>query len=87
MNAFDERVLRAVAQLGADAYGVPIYEAVTPMLGWSTSFGAIYAALDRLEAAGLVTSRDSAPLPERGGRRKRYWALTIGGAAALRGEG
>jgi DNA-binding PadR family transcriptional regulator len=35
--------------------------------------GAAYAALDRLERNGLVTSRTGAPTPERGGRAKRYF--------------
>lgn len=80
LSDYDRRVLRAVRDLAPDAYGVTLHE----VLGGS--LGAIYVALEAMEDAGLVTSRDGPPLPERGGRRKRYWALTIGGAAALREE-
>ena len=45
---------------------------------------AVYAALDRLEAKGIVTSRMSAPMAARGGRARRYYAVTAAGLDALR---
>ena len=38
--------------------------------------GAIYAALDRLEGNGLVTSTYGDPTPERGGRAKRFFKVS-----------
>jgi PadR family transcriptional regulator AphA len=47
---------------------------------WRESFGSIYPQLGRLEAEGLVRVRDEAA----GGRRRRLYALTPRGRAALR---
>ena len=46
--------------------------------------GAVYAALDRLEHKGLVRSTLGAPTPERGGKRKRLFAVTADGVRLLR---
>jgi DNA-binding PadR family transcriptional regulator len=40
--------------------------------------------LQRLEQKGLVRSRMGDPLPERGGRRRKYFELLPPGARALR---
>ncbi len=44
--------------------------------------GTVYPALRELEADGLVRSYESEPLPERGGRPRRYYRLTALGARA-----
>jgi DNA-binding PadR family transcriptional regulator len=36
----------------------------------------VYAALERLEAKGLVASSLGDPTPERGGKAKRYFRVT-----------
>jgi PadR family transcriptional regulator PadR len=46
--------------------------------------GALYTALDRLEAKGCLRSRMSEPLPERGGRSRRYYTVTATGRGGLR---
>jgi DNA-binding PadR family transcriptional regulator len=43
------------------------------------SAGSVYAALERLEAKGLVTSSLGETTPERGGRAKRYFRVTEDG--------
>ena len=48
--------------------------------------GALYPALRTLERAGLVRSWESDPLPERGGRPRRYYELTAEGRRAAREE-
>jgi DNA-binding PadR family transcriptional regulator len=45
--------------------------------------GAVYTALDRLEAKGFVRSRLGEDTPARGGRRKKFYRLEPAGAAAL----
>jgi DNA-binding PadR family transcriptional regulator len=47
------------------------------------SLAAIYAALDRLQTKGMVSSRWGEPTPERGGRRKRYYKIEASGAEAV----
>ncbi|WP_437329998.1 PadR family transcriptional regulator [Sorangium sp. So ce381] len=44
--------------------------------------GSVYPALRELERDGLVESFQSDPLPERGGRPRRYYRLTALGATA-----
>jgi len=44
--------------------------------------GSVYPALRALEREGLIKSFKGAPLPERGGRPRRYYKLTAEGAKA-----
>jgi len=44
--------------------------------------GSVYPALKALEREGLVCSFEGAPLPERGGRPRRYYELTGEGRRA-----
>jgi PadR family transcriptional regulator PadR len=44
--------------------------------------GSVYPALRDLEDEGMVTSWDGEPLPERGGRPRRYYELTAKGRRA-----
>lgn len=77
-------VLLAVVRLDDDAYGVPISKELRTLAGREVSLGSIYAALDRLEAKGSVTSLLGNPTPERGGRAKRYFRVTPAGLRTLR---
>lgn len=69
-------LLLAILQLGEDAYGVPIARRLEIERGRSVSVGSVYAALERLEAKGLVTSSLGEPTPERGGKAKRFFRIT-----------
>ena len=71
-------------RLGDDDYGVPISKELLILAGREVALGSIYAALDRLEQKGFVTSLLGAPTPERGGRAKRYFRVTPPGLRALR---
>ncbi len=44
--------------------------------------GSVYPALRDLEDEGLLESYEGDPLPERGGRPRRYYKLTALGATA-----
>ena len=44
--------------------------------------GSVYPALHALEREGLVESYDGDPLPERGGRPRRYYRITAEGRRA-----
>jgi PadR family transcriptional regulator PadR len=44
--------------------------------------GSVYPALRDLEDEGLVKSWDGEPIPERGGRPRRYYELTAEGRRA-----
>ena len=47
------------------------------------SISAVYTTLDRLEGKGLLRSSIGPPTAERGGRRRKFYALRPAGTAAL----
>lgn len=77
-------VLLAVLRLGREAYGVPIAAEIAQRTGREMLQGSVYAILDRLESKGLITSRLGEATPQRGGRAKRYFALTAEGVRQVR---
>lgn len=84
IGQFEQIVLTAIVDLDDRAYGVTIHRAVADLSNpRRVSLGAIYATLDRLEDKGLLASWLSAPMPERGGRSRRYYRLTPAGNSAL----
>jgi len=76
-------ILMAIVRLGDDAYGVSIGDEIAERTGRRLTRGAIYSALRRLEAKGMVVGRLGASTAERGGRAKRFLALTPTGRDAL----
>ena len=48
------------------------------------SINAVYTTLDRLESKGFLKSWVGDPTPQRGGRRRKFYALRPAGVAALR---
>jgi DNA-binding PadR family transcriptional regulator len=77
-------ILLGVARLGDDAYGLAVRRDVSERTGRDYSIGAVYTTLQRLEDKGLLRSRTTDPLPVRGGRSRRLFKLTAGGARAMR---
>jgi DNA-binding PadR family transcriptional regulator len=84
LGELEQLLLLAILQCGEDAYTVPIRHVLAERSGRHISRGALYTSLDRLEAKGLVTSHLGEPLAIRGGRSRRYFALTPTGLTALR---
>jgi DNA-binding PadR family transcriptional regulator len=84
LNEVDQLVLLALVRLGAGAYGVTIRAEIEARSGKPISMAAVYSALDRLERRELAESWLSDPKPERGGRAKKHFRITAGGAAELR---
>jgi DNA-binding PadR family transcriptional regulator len=83
LGELDEIVLLALLKLGNDSYGVPIHQTVEDARGRFTSIGSIYAALDRLERNGFVSSRMGEATNERGGKPKKYFKIEGAGMKAL----
>lgn len=79
----EEIILLAVWKLKDNAYGITIRKFIQEMTGKYWSIGAIYVPLERLEKKGLLTSYNSRPSPERGGRRKRLFKITSAGIKEL----
>jgi PadR family transcriptional regulator, regulatory protein PadR len=84
LGEFEPLVLLAVLRVGEDAYAVPVRAEIESRAGRVVSRGALYTTLDRLEQKGLLRSRLGDPLPERGGRARRYYAVSARGLASLR---
>jgi PadR family transcriptional regulator PadR len=66
-------LLAVILRLGEYAYGMPIGRELEEKGRREVLMGSVYAALDRLESKGLVSSSMGDPTPERGGRAKKYF--------------
>jgi len=84
LGEFELMILLTVIHLGEDAYGVPISREIEKRRKREVSVGSVYAALERLEEKGLVTSNLGDPTPERGGKAKRYFRVTQDGLRQVR---
>jgi PadR family transcriptional regulator PadR len=85
LGEFEQLVLIAIVRLGEDAYGATIRREIEERTARRLSIGAVYTTLDRLERKGCVRSWIGDPTPQRGGRRRKHFALQPVGARALRG--
>lgn len=83
LGEFEQVVLLAILRLGNDAYGVTIRSEIAACTGREPAPGALYTTLDRMEQKGVVRSWLGDATPQRGGRAKRFFALTKTGRAAL----
>ena len=63
LGEFEQVVLLAILRLGDDAYAIPVREEIETRTGRAVARGALYTALERLEAKGCLRSHMSAPLP------------------------
>jgi PadR family transcriptional regulator PadR len=84
LGEFEQLVLLAIVRLGPDAYGATIRREIERRTDRRLSISGVYTTLDRLERKGCVRSWIGDPTPERGGRRRKYFALQPVGARALR---
>jgi PadR family transcriptional regulator PadR len=84
LGNFELIVMLALLRLGEDAYGVPISREIEDRTGREVALGSVYAALERLEDKGLVSSKLGEPTAARGGRAKRYFQLTTRGLREVR---
>ncbi|SRR6266851_5526377 len=79
LGHFELLVLLAILRLGDDAYGVPIARAIEHSSGKRVILASVYNTLERLEEKRLIRSTIGQPTRERGGRAKRYFAITTAG--------
>jgi DNA-binding PadR family transcriptional regulator len=77
-------VLLALLRIRRGAYGVPISREIAEHTEREVAIGSVYAALERLEWKGCVSSALGEPSPERGGRAKRYFQITGKGVREVR---
>ena len=84
LNTLELMIVLALIQLGEDGYGVSISQEIERRTGREVLLGSIYAALERLENKGLVSSQLGEATPERGGRAKMYFRVTTRGLQEVR---
>ncbi|CAA9272701.1 MAG: Transcriptional regulator, PadR family [uncultured Cytophagales bacterium] len=84
LGEFEEIILLVVAASATEAYGVSVWEELQQQTGRTITLSAVHTTLYRLEDKGFLSSSMGGATQERGGRRKRYFALTAAGLRALR---
>jgi PadR family transcriptional regulator, regulatory protein PadR len=77
-------VLLAAIQIHEKAYGVSIAHAIEESSGRDVALASVYAALERLEGKGLITSVLGEPTAERGGKARTYFKPTAAGLKEAR---
>jgi PadR family transcriptional regulator len=77
-------VLLAVIRPSKESYGVQISREIAAKSGREVALASVYAALERLEKKGLVSSVLGLPSPERGGKARTYFQPTALGVAEAR---
>ncbi len=79
MTKREEKVLKAIADLGGEASGYQIHQHLVGQSKWAwlgaISLGGMYNALDRLERRGTLASRWGEATAERGWRRPRIYSI------------
>ncbi len=83
LGEFEELVLLVVAILHDNAYGISVMEEIESQTGRKINISAVHSALDRLETKGFLKSHIGGATKERGGRRKRFFNITMAGKGAL----
>ena len=84
LGDFEQLVLLGVLRLGDGAYGAAIRQEIHARSGRDVSINAVYTTLDRLETKGLLLSSIGEPTAQRGGRRRKFYALNAAGTTAMR---
>jgi PadR family transcriptional regulator, regulatory protein PadR len=79
LSTYELMAMFAILRLGKDAYGVPICQEIEAHSGRRVAVSGVYAALERLERKGFVSTELGEATPQRGGRAKTYFRLTAKG--------
>lgn len=83
IGELEELILLVVANLFDNAYGIVIKNEVEEKCNRSITISTVHNVLQRLQEKDYLESRYSDPTPERGGKRKLLFRVTIAGQRAL----
>jgi len=83
LSRAEEFCLLSVRMHDGEAYGASVRNHLVDATETDWSIGVVYQTLDRLARKGFLSTSIGDPTPERGGRSKRYYALTRKGLQAL----
>ena len=84
IGEFEQMVLLAVLQLGANANGYEVRKGLETEADRRVSKGAFYTTLDRLEQKGLLTWEVREPTEARSRLPQRHFTVTPAGLEELR---
>lgn len=84
IGELEEIVLLITVVLQENAFGVTITQEIDKQLNRTISVSAVHATLHRLSEKGYLSSALGGATTERGGRRKRYFKITVAGSNVLR---
>ncbi len=84
LGELEQMLLWTVIRLGNGAYGMAVRDELERRAGRDASRGAVYITLDRLVKKGYLRSHLGSATEARGGRSRRYFAVTDEGTVALR---
>jgi len=84
LTKHEELILLAICKLKEDAYGVPIRQHIMVLTGKPINYGSLCNTLYSLVKKGLITSQESKPQAQKGGRRKVIYSITLEGKRALK---
>lgn len=77
-------MLLGVLRFEDETHGAAIRQEIHARSGRDVSINAVYTTLERLEAKGLLRSWTGEPTAQRGGRRRKFYALKPAGVTAMR---
>ena len=83
LTKHEEILLISILQLKESAYGVFIRRKIKDNTKKQWNYGTLYRMLDQLVRKDLLERKAGEPMPEKGGRRKKYYKLTSDGVKAL----
>jgi PadR family transcriptional regulator, regulatory protein PadR len=85
LSVGESLLMTAILLQSNDAYGAAIFDRASELAKpTKVSYGSLYPTLERLEKKGFLKSKFGDPIPERGGKSRRYFSVTAAGQAALR---
>lgn len=84
LGEFEHMVLLCILRLGGEAYSVPVVLEMENRTGREVAQSAVFIAMKRMEAKGLLRSRMDDESVKETGRVRRYFRLTPAGAQKLR---
>lgn len=83
LGSLEQLVLLAILRAGKNAYGVTIAAEIEQHAGHVLTLATIYKTLSRLAEKSYVSTTTGDSTPVRGGKAKRFYALTPQGRQEL----
>lgn len=80
----EELILISIWKLKDNAYGITIKKDFFETTEKAINYGSLCKTLYKLVQKGYIDSNESAPISQRGGRRKVMYSLTYEGKKALK---